>query len=101
MRQTKTDDVVRVRATIDRGTVLVFTAQLEIYINGHYHPAERYDSAHGRAHRDTLDRSGYVVAKVWLPLTMDLNTAFPFGETDLMVNAATYRDAYLTRGGWK
>ena len=99
MRPTKTDDVVRVRVTMDRGQVLAFTTQLEIYIDDEFRPVERYDSAHGRPHRDTLDWSGRVIAKIWLPLTMDLNTAFTHGESDLLVNAATYRAAYLERSG--
>lgn len=62
-RTAKTGDAFRVRVTIERGIVLAFTAQLEVFVDGRFRPAERFDSAHGRPHRDTLDWTGEVIAK--------------------------------------
>ena len=73
-------DAIRVRRTIERGRVLDFTVQYEPYVEGKFRPAERYDSAHGQAHRDTLDWDGQEVAKTWLPRDMDLNEAFTYAD---------------------
>ena len=47
--------VIRVRRTNERGRIIAFTAQNEPFIEGRFRPAVRYDTAHGRAHRDPLD----------------------------------------------
>ncbi len=98
MRVTRTGDAIRVRATIERGQVVAFTVQLEVFVAGRFRPAERYDSAHGWAHRDTLDWFGRGIAKTWLPPEMSLNEAFTHAENDHLANAATYREAFLKRG---
>ena len=60
-------DGYRVRLRVERGRVVRFTVQFEVWLEGHAYPAIRYDSAHGRPHRDTLDWAGRVVKKDWLP----------------------------------
>jgi hypothetical protein len=66
-------DVMRVSFVSDRGTVLRYVVQFEVYVEGRYRPAVRYDSAHDYPHRDILDWEGHVVDKVWLsPMTDDL-----------------------------
>jgi len=80
-----------------RGTIAAFTAQYEVWADDAWRPAVRYDSAHGRPHRDTLDWSGDVVAKDWLPEGTDANSALAIAEADLKLNADRYRDEFLRR----
>jgi hypothetical protein len=97
IRTARTGDAIRVRVTIDRGQVLAFTVQLEVFVDGQFRPAERYDSAHGQAHRDTLNWSGQTITKTRLPPTISMNDAFTHAENDLLEDAATYREAFLER----
>jgi hypothetical protein len=77
--------------------VTAFTVQLETYVDGHWHPVVRYDSAHGHPHRDLLDWDGRVVDKFWLSPTMSNKEIVRQAEQDLNDNATTYRDAFLER----
>ena len=90
-------DAVRVRITTERGRVLAFTAQLEVWVEGTYRPAERYDSAHGQAHRDTLDWEGRVIDKLWLAPGMSFEEALTLAERDLRTYALHYRAEFLRR----
>ena len=94
-----TSDVIRMRWTSERGRIVAFTVQFEVLIEGQYHPAGRYDSAHGRAHRDTLDQHGRPIRELkhWLPELMRFNDALTFAERDFKVNASEYRQAFLRR----
>jgi hypothetical protein len=89
--------VVRVRLEIERGDVIAFTEQLECYIEGRWRPVVRYDSAHGYAHRDTLDWDGHVVNKFWLDPTKTIKEIIRWVEADLTVNVDAYRAAFLER----
>lgn len=80
-----------------RGVVAAFTAQYEVWADDAWRPAVRYDSAHGRPHRDTLDWSGNVVTKDWLPEGTDANAALAIAVDDLKANADRYRDEFLRR----
>ena len=73
-------DTIRIRSTIVRGREMDFTVQYEPFVDGAFRPAAGYDSAHGRAHRDTLDWNERPVAKDWLPEDMDLNQAFTYAD---------------------
>jgi hypothetical protein len=92
-------DAIRFRWTSERGRIVAFTVQFEVLIEGRYRPAARYDSAHGRAHRDTLDWNGRPIRglKHWLPESMNFNDALTFAERDFKVNAAEYRREFLRR----
>ena len=74
-----------------------FTVQFEVWTGADWRPAVRYDSAHGHAHRDTLDWDGRVVDKLWLEPTLPLNEAMVLGEQDLIGNAAAYLEAFIRR----
>jgi hypothetical protein len=56
-------DRLRVRLLIDGGAVRRFTIQYEALIGASWLPVVRYDTAHGFAHRDLLDRQGRNVEK--------------------------------------
>lgn len=60
-------DFVRVRLRIEQGSVVRFTVQYETVVDGQVYPVVRYDTAHGTAHRDRMDRRGRVVEKMWMP----------------------------------
>ena len=73
-----------------------FTVQDEALISGKTLPVIRHDSAHGAAHRDTLDRAGRVVAEDWI---VDKNFAEVVTDAIAYIDAnwPTYRDAFLRR----
>lgn len=90
-------DTIRFRFNLDRGRVTVFTVQLECYVEGRWRPVVRYDDAHGRPHRDTLDWNGSVVVKDWLPAELSLNQAMNRARADLLAHHETYRAEFLGR----
>lgn len=57
---------LRARIRAERGEVTRFTVQYEVVAEGATYAAVRYDSAHGRPHRDILDRRGRVIEKTWI-----------------------------------
>lgn len=90
-------DAIRVRFDAERGSVTAFTAQYEVWAAGAWRPSVRYDSAHGRPHRDTLDWAGNVIAKEWLPEGTGANEALTFAESDMTAHGDRYRDEFLRR----
>lgn len=76
-----------------RARIVHFALQLEIPNAGEWWAVVRYDTSHGFAHRDLLDRDG-VVQKTPL-FTMDYNDALTFAENDLRANWEHYRDLFL------
>ena len=56
-----------------------------------------YDSAHGQAHRDTLDWDGHVIDNQWLPKSWSFGDALNFAVDDLRDNATAYRDEFERR----
>jgi hypothetical protein len=58
-----------------------------------WHPIVRYDTAHGFAHRDLINRRGDVTKT---PLFInDYNDALAFAESDLKANWEIYRERFL------
>jgi hypothetical protein len=68
-------DTIRVRFATDRGELLWYVVQFEVFVEGRYYPAVRYDAAHEHPHRDLLDWTGHVVEKTWLA-PLPLRAAF-------------------------
>lgn len=91
------DDTVRVRFTTERDTVLRFTVQYDVWIDGHVHPVVRYDNAHGFAHRDLLDWNGDVIDKQALPAHWTTNQALTHAEWEIKTNWPLHRDAFMRR----
>lgn len=84
----------------DRGEVTKFVVQLEYNVgNDTSLPVVRYDSAHGRPHRDILDPSGETIKKEWLDelLGHDVSMAegLNYGQDDLKRDWLTYRGTFL------
>ena len=90
-------DEIRVGFDTERGQVVDFSAQLECLFINRWRPVVRYDSAHGRPHRDTLDWDGYVVDKQWLPEGVSFGDALNFAIDDLRNQAAAYRQEFERR----
>lgn len=76
-----------------RDRIVFFRVQLETIVGKKWTPVVRYDTAHGFAHRDLLDRRGQAVKT---PLfNQDLNDALTFAENDLKTNWTSYKERFL------
>jgi hypothetical protein len=80
----------------ERGKVVRFTVQLEVWIEGRFMPAIRYDTAHGYPHRDTLGWDGRVIDKKWFPL-MPPAVALDLAIDDVKGNWQGYRAEFEAR----
>jgi hypothetical protein len=81
----------RVRIWLEDGRVVRFAIQYETTLAGERVPVVRYDTAHGYAHRDRLDRQGRVIAKDELGRGLSLGDALVRAEQDLRQNWRRYR----------
>lgn len=91
---------LRIRINLDRGEVTKFVVQLEYNVGDEkWLPVVRYDSAHDRPHRDTLDPNGETIKKEWLDELLghavNMAEALNYGQDDLKRNWPTYRDTFL------
>lgn len=73
---------------------MFFSLQIETKINNNWYPVVRYDTAHGFAHRDLLNKKGEVVEKTPL-FEQDYNDALTFAESDLKANWPSYKINFL------
>lgn len=89
--------VLRVRYRKDRGRILLFSVQLEAYIENTWMPITRYDTAHGFVHRDDLKPDGTQIKSP--PMTFaDNRDALNYAIRDLRLNSQFYIERYLQ---WK
>lgn len=86
-------DFLRGRMRIERGRLVRFTAQYEAVVDNRTYGVIRYDTAHGRAHRDTLDHRGAVIDKDWLPI-QPFDRSLKQARDDIKADWARYRDAF-------
>lgn len=78
-----------------KGRVVYFRIQYETRLEDKWYPVVRYDTAHGFAHRDLINRKGEVVKT---PLFIsDYNDALTFGESDLKANWEIYKERFFRR----
>ena len=87
------DVQLRHRHIQERGRVIAFTVQLELWRRGAWQPIARYDTAHGFAHRDLLHADGRV-EKTPLGLA-DWSQALGLALDDLKANWPWYRERFL------
>jgi hypothetical protein len=67
--------------------------QYETRLEGKWLPVVRYDTEHGYAHRDIMDKKGN---KRKTPIfTEDYNEALTFAEYDIKSNWRIFKDAFL------
>jgi hypothetical protein len=71
---------LRVRISTVGGRVIAFTVQYETLVGDRWFPVVRYDSQHGTPHRDTLDRQGDLVGKLWINRTMKDTVQFALAD---------------------
>jgi len=76
-----------------KGEVLSFVVQYETKLEGKWYPVVRYDTEHGFAHRDLVDRNGN---KQKTPMfTENYNEALTFAEYDIKSNWKIYKQTFL------
>lgn len=90
-------DMLRVRIRAERGDVVRYTVQWEAWIEDRVYPVMRYDTAHGRAHRDTLDWHGEVVDKRWDDPDIGLDLALKNAIAEVRANWSAFRRAFTGR----
>jgi len=90
-------DRIRVRLRVEQGLVSQFTVQYETEIERSWFPVLRYDTAHGYAHRDRLDRSGHNVEKLLLGTNERYSEIVTSAITDLKDNWPIYREQFVNR----
>jgi hypothetical protein len=73
--------------------VVSFSIQYETKLSGRWLPVVRYDTQHGFAHRDLLDRRGR--ARKTPLFTQDYNEALTFAEHDIKSNWKGYKRQFL------
>jgi hypothetical protein len=77
----------------ERGKIVFFRIQYETRVDDLWYPVVRYDTGHGFAHRDLIDRKGNTQKT---PLfNQDYNDALTFAENDLKANWESYRRQFL------
>jgi hypothetical protein len=77
----------------EKGKVVYFRIQYETMMGSKWYPVVRYDTAHGFAHRDLINKKGEVVKT---PLFIsDYNDALTFAESDLKANWEIYKERFL------
>ena len=86
------DAALRVRFSIDLGTVVKFVVQLECLFD-QWREILRYDTAHGFAHCDILFPDGEH-RKVPMA-TRDYNEALTIAISDISSNWLSYRERYM------
>ena len=79
----------------EKSKIVFFRIQYETKINKSWYPVVRYDTAHGFAHRDLLDKKGNSQKT---PLfNQDYNDALTFAESDLKTNWKYYKIRFMEK----
>jgi hypothetical protein len=86
------DDRYRHKHKSFRGNVLSFSIQYETRLEGEWFPVVRYDTEHGFAHRDLLDRKGN--SRKTPMFTKNYNEALTFAEYEIKSNWKMYKKAF-------
>ncbi len=85
---------LRIRYVKDRGRILRFVVQLEMFIDQVWTPIVRYDNAHHFIHRDDIKPDGSQIKTP--PMAFANNEdAFNFALQDLRTNYRFYMQRYL------
>jgi hypothetical protein len=77
---------------LTRGRITRFRIQYEAFIGGKWHPIVRYDTAHGRPHKDILHADGSQEKVEFYGYTRD--EVLVLGEQDIKSNWQRYRTEY-------
>ncbi len=88
---------LRVRIETTSGDPFSFTVQYETTIDGERVPVVRYDTAHGRPHRDLLDDQGKTIEKRFLPDHWTFKEALDHARQDTRTNWRDYLKEFVRR----
>ena len=86
---------MRVRIRAERRVITRFSVQYETDIDETTYPVVRYDTAHGFAHRDLLDRNGRNVDKLYLGEAAQFAQVLDDAIADIKANWSAYLMAFL------
>jgi len=86
------EDCLRHLHTMRRGRLVRFCIQYEAWGGDKWTPIVRYDTAHGRPHRDLLHPDGTETKEEFLGYSAA--DVMMFGERDIRSNWRRYREAY-------
>ncbi len=78
--------------TTDKGKIVDFIVQLEVFVDNNWREVIRYDSAHGFAHIDKYYLDG---TKVKSNLYLELDEALTLADEDIKQNWKVYKKAFL------
>lgn len=79
---------------VSRGREIVeFRVQLEVLVDEEWYPVVRYDTAHGKPHRDILRPNGEQT-KDWFE-GYSVEDVLTIGQKDIMDNWSLYRDRFI------
>ncbi len=73
--------------------IVEFRIQLETLVRDEWHVVIRYDTAHGKAHRDTLHPDGRQ-SKDWFE-GYTIEDVLTIGQKDILENWSSYRERFL------
>jgi hypothetical protein len=90
------DAFIGVELKIFRGHLISFVVRLMYHYRSNYHCIARYDTAHGRPHRDLVSPKGRLLQKDWL-VEMTFSDAANYAIDDFRVNYEAYIQQFETR----
>jgi hypothetical protein len=79
----------------EKGKIICFVVQLEVFVDDQWKVVIRYDSVHGFAHIDRYFLDGRQVKK---ELYLKLSEALTLADEDIKENWKTYQEAFLVEG---
>jgi hypothetical protein len=86
------EDRLRHSHTMQKGRLVRFCVQYEALVGDEWTPIVRYDSAHGRPHKDLLHLDGTQTKEEFRSYSVE--DVIVFGERDIKSNWRKYREAY-------
>jgi len=91
------EDRKRFYLETEKGRPIRFVVQYETWLRRKWRPVIRYDTAHGYAHKDVLDRRDRVIQKTELK-NIDYKKALDIADDDIEANWKTYKKDFSKRG---
>ena len=76
----------------DKGRIIVFTVQMEVFVNEQWRIVIRYDSVHDIAHTDRFYLDGRKIKK---ELYLNFNEALTLADEDIKENWKNYKKSFL------
>jgi hypothetical protein len=86
---------MRVRIRAGHRVVVRFSVQYETDLDETTYPVVRYDTAHGYAHRDLLNRAGYNIDKLYLGNASRFGQVLNDAIAEIKTNWTTYLKRFL------